>query len=125
MNKKFQASSVGGKVRAVKYHAPVLAVKVRALVLEWFVKARTAMKGRIPSKLFKLKAIEFYDDEWFQNRKKEYEVLSRKSGKRTQFQLMILLSESLITFKAFGLRYFSFHLECDPSSYNSGWLNAC
>ena len=82
MNKKFQASSVGGKVRAVKYHAPVLAVKVRALVLEWFVKARTAMKGRIPSKLFKLKAIEFYDDEWFQNREKEYEVSSRKSDKR-------------------------------------------
>lgn len=76
MNKKFRASSVGGKVGAVKYHVPVLAVKVRALVLEWFVKARTAMKGRIPSKLFKLKAIEFYDDEWFQNRS------SRKSDKR-------------------------------------------
>ena len=126
--KKFRAAGAGRKVRAPE---------AKEALWDWFVDVRTAMKGRIPRKLFKLKAIELYDKwleqnpipeverltfskHWIQDWDKDYGVSLRKPNKRhsiSKEDCVIRVTDYLKNIWTVR-RYFSFHFGCEPPIYN-------
>ena len=108
--KKSRGAGAGRKVKAPE---------VRVALFHWFVDVRESLKGRLPRRLFKLKAQQLYADwlvqnpvpenkklkfsnKWIKLWENEYGVSLKRPNKRYSIKREDLLIRLVIIYKMFG-----------------------